>query len=166
MVLVALLAYFSADDILLFHERLEAYLEGGSQAARIVWPAIYLPLLTTAFLLLWRSAAGRRRATGRSIRGGLYMLVAAVGSEVVSFGMVHVGLDEGTFAYELEVIVEEGLELAGWIFVASGLFAAVFDAVCAASAASARPQGRSDGGRGPRGTGSRAVEADRRVSHG
>jgi hypothetical protein len=52
------------------------------------------------------------------------MLVAAVGCEVASFGLVQVGLDKGTFAYELEVIVEEGLELAGWILIASGLLAA------------------------------------------
>ena len=55
------------------------------------------------------------------------MLVAAVGCEVVSFGMVQIGLDRGTFAYELEVIVEEGLELAGWILIASGLMAGLVD---------------------------------------
>ena len=122
--LVAALAFFSADDTLQVHERLKANLGGTRDAVRIIWPIVYLPLLIASFSLLWRCAAHATRSATRNIRLGLLLLVAAVGCEVASFGLVQVGLDKGTFAYELEVIVEEGLELAGWILIASGLLAA------------------------------------------
>lgn len=125
--LAATLAFFSADDMLQIHERLNANLGGADETTRIVWPVVYLPLLIASFLLLWRCAAHACGPASRSIRLGLLMLVAAVGCEVVSFGMVQIELDRGTFAYELEVIVEEGLELAGWILIASGLMAGLVD---------------------------------------
>jgi len=125
--LAATLAFFSADDMLQIHERLKVNLGGANEAARIVWPTVYLPLFIASFLLLWWRSAVEFGQAMRSIRLGLLMLVAAVGCEVVSFGMVQIGLDAGTFAYELEVIVEEGLELAAWILIASGLMAGFVD---------------------------------------
>lgn len=125
--LAATLAFFSADDMLQIHERLKANLGGAHETTRIVWPVVYLPLLVASFLLLWRCAAHAFGPARRSIRLGLLMLVAAVGWEAVSFFMVQIGLDRGTFAYELEVVVEEGLELAGWILIASGLMAGLVD---------------------------------------
>ena len=127
LLLAAILAFFSADDMLQIHERLHANLGGAEETTRIVFPVVYLPLLVASFLLLWRCAAHACGPASRSIRLGLLMLVAAIGCEVVSFGMVQIGLNRGTFAYELEVIVEEGLELAGWILISSGLLAGLVD---------------------------------------
>lgn len=129
--LAAATGFFSLDDALQVHERLRGVV-GWEDPQRALWPAVYLPLLAAVFLLLWRVAGEAAPRIGLTIRLGLGFLVAAVACELISAVMVQVELGPGTLAYELEVIVEEGLELAGWILIASALAADLLDRVAAA----------------------------------
>ena len=63
------------------------------------------------------------RPSGRLLRIGLFMLVAAVAAEEIAAVIVQEGQGHLSIAYNLEVVVEEGLELAGWMIIATGLLA-------------------------------------------
>lgn len=125
----AVAAFLSLDDFIRIHERLGDLADRAEsleawEPGRLLWPVIFFPLLAGLFLALWSLA--RRLAVGprRSIRVGLALLALAVLLEVASAGILRAGYDRGTVPYELEVIAEEGAELAGWILVAGGLLAA------------------------------------------
>jgi hypothetical protein len=53
------------------------------------------------------------------------LLVVAIALEMASPILFALGSDHGELAYELEVALEEGAELAGWILVSTGLAAAL-----------------------------------------
>jgi hypothetical protein len=120
--LVVLVTFFSLDDSLQIHERLRYGGLGLDESVRVVWPIVYLPLLAAVSVLLWSLAAETLEGK-RIMRAGLVMLAAAVACELVSAGLVQGGYGRGTVLYDLEVAVEEGLELAGWIFLAAGFSA-------------------------------------------
>lgn len=126
VVLAVVLAYFSLDDAMSLHERIvhrHVHSLGPiDDAAGIVWPVVYLPLLVAAFGLLWTLASFFTERAGRFVRGGLWMLVAAVLTEFVAVAITQAS-GHDTFLYHLEVVVEEGLELAGWVVVATGVIA-------------------------------------------
>ncbi len=141
LALAAALSFFSLDDAVFLHERvgeLDTELGLGSSGGRLVWPAVYLPLLTgTLYLLLVASRAAPARA-GRILRVGAGLLVAAVALEVSSYSLVRLGYGFRDWPFTIEIVLEEGLELAGWILIAGGL--------TAAAAAALLERGESAGG--------------------
>lgn len=121
-------AFLSLDDFVQIHERLgeladEAENEASWEPARLLWPVIFFPLLGVLFLALWRLAERLARRAGRFVLVGLALLAAAVVLELASAGILRAGYDRGTTLYELEVVAEEGAELAGWILLAGALLA-------------------------------------------
>jgi hypothetical protein len=124
LLLSSLLALFAVDDVIALHERLSfdaAQVLGLERDfARVLWPALYFPLLAFAFLTLWRlgDAAPRSRVV---IRMGLASLTAAVGLEIVWAGWHLTRGHAGDWPDTFEVAIEEGLELGGWILIAFGL---------------------------------------------
>ena len=124
LALTLILAFFSLDDIVRFHEDLAFEFREdvlGVQVAygRIIWPIMFFPLLAAAFLLLWRFGDRAAARSGWFIRLGLVMLVLAVFAEM---GSTTIGGDsENTLPYVLEVVVEEGLELAAWVLIATAM---------------------------------------------
>lgn len=120
--LAAAAAFFSLDDALEIHERIR-WVGGWQDPQRVLWPALYLPLLAAVFVVLWRIAGEAASRACLFVHVGLCLLAAAVACELAGAVLVWIGLGVGTFAYELEVIVEEGLELSGWILIATGTIA-------------------------------------------
>lgn len=123
--LATILAYFSLDDAvglheLIVHERVDE-LGTIEHAARVVWPVLYLPLLVGGLALLVLVARQAIRSARLAILAGLGMLVAAVAIEVLGTLTLELGLSEASFGYTLQVVIEEGLELGGWIVIATGL---------------------------------------------
>ncbi len=124
LALMLILAFFSLDDIARFHEDLSFGLREdvlGVQVAygRVIWPIMFFPLLAAAFLLLWRFGDRAAARSGWFIRLGLVMLVLAVFAEMGSTTIA--GDSENTLPYVLEVVVEEGLELAAWVLIATAM---------------------------------------------
>jgi hypothetical protein len=134
--LAGAVAFMSLDDMVGLHERvsdLGTTLGPIEHFARIFWPLVFMPLLAATFVGLFGVAAGLRSAPGRALLAGLALLVAAIALEMASPILFALGSDHGELAYELEVVLEEGAELAGWILVSTGLAAAVLTAAPEAS---------------------------------
>ncbi|MGH2500646.1 MAG: hypothetical protein ACRDF0_11245 [Candidatus Limnocylindria bacterium] len=125
--LAAILAFFSLDEAVGIHERILLAAVGltglPSWTDSLLLPVIYLPIFALAVVLLLRLGRGTP-AVRRSVRLGIALLAAAVMAEAGSapwsdpdapLHPVHVW----------EGALEEALEIAGWILIASGL-AAVF----------------------------------------
>jgi hypothetical protein len=129
--LAGAVAFMSLDDMAGLHERvsdLGTALGPIDHFARIFWPLVFMPLLAATFVGLFGVAAGLRIAPGRTLRAGLALLVVAIALEMASPILFALGSDHGELAYELEVALEEGAELAGWILVSTGLAAALLTA--------------------------------------
>jgi len=129
-VLAAVLAFFSLDDLIMVHERVSTVAQDlhlWAHAGRLVWPVIFLPLLTIAFLGLWLIAAESGDEIGRSIRVGLGLLVLAVGLEIAAQGLFALDVGRLDAPFVAEVVLEEGAELAGWGLIVTGLAAALLD---------------------------------------
>jgi hypothetical protein len=95
------------------------------EPARLLWPVVFLPVLAGLFLGLWWLARDLPPPrAGRHVRTGLVLLAVAVALEVASAALIRAGHDRGSGLYELEVLLEEGAELAGWILIAGALLAA------------------------------------------
>ncbi len=110
--------FLSLDDFIRIHEKIGAEWSVFPHAARTLWPVLYLPLLATLFLLLWRVAQGFTSAEQVLVRAGLLALVVAVGLESLTPLLFAVGQGHGSVGYEVEVAVEESLELGGWVVIA------------------------------------------------
>ena len=127
--LAALLAFFSLDDAVGIHERLAEKVGGalgyGDTAERLIWPVIYLPLLIVGVSLLLYVGRQLPDALERLLRWGLGFLALAVVAEGFSTLLAAADVERGSWPDVLEVIVEEGAELAAWILIATALFAAV-----------------------------------------
>ena len=91
--------------------------------ARVVWPIVYLPVLVAAFVLLWTLSQVVPRRADRLLRLGLVLLVGAIVVEIATAAIIEAGYERDSLLYNLEVALEEGLELSGWMLVATALFA-------------------------------------------
>jgi hypothetical protein len=134
--LAGAVAFMSLDDMVGLHERVSALgtdLGAIEHFARIFWPVVFMPLLVATFVGIVGVAAGLRAAPARALLVGLALLVAAIALEMASPILFALGSDHGEPAYELEVALEEGVELAGWILVSAGLAAALLTATPAAA---------------------------------
>lgn len=144
--LAAALMFFSLDDAVEVHERAGRWV--GTRALEDApgyihnrtWLVLYVPLLVFAALTLWRESEGSDRPR-RTLRLGLYLLVAAVATEAL--GVATKPLERRGTAWPdiLRVGVEEGVELAGWIVAAAGLTAIVYLALVRAATSAAAPAG-------------------------
>lgn len=124
--LAAVLAFFSVDDLVKIHEQIGTRVREDlfglpTGWGRLAWPAIFFPLLATTFLLLWRLAGDAPVRAGRWLRVGLALLVVAVGLELASAPWYISGRSAHSVVGALEVAVEEGIELAAWILIATAL---------------------------------------------
>jgi hypothetical protein len=136
LVLGGILIFFSLDDTIRIHEtgtyKAMAAITGVEH--RLLWPMLWLPLLATAFLVLWTTAARAAAPARNLIRIGLVLLVCSVGLEISALPIQPEGAEIATWPYALEVVLEEGAELAGWILIALGLMTLLIRAVAAAGA--------------------------------
>jgi hypothetical protein len=127
LVAAGALAFFSLDDAVSFHERLAErsvqLLDSEVSLERVVWPVVYLPLLAFVFVILFRMARRHSNVIGTALLVGLGLLALAVVGEVTSALYVE---DDETWGSTIEVAVEEGAELAGWILIAGALAARLY----------------------------------------
>jgi len=120
------LAFLSLDDLIKVHEQLgtavrERLFDLPTGWGRIAWPAIFFPLLASVFLLLWQLGGDGPARARRWVRGGLALLAVAVALEIASAPWYISGRSAHSVPGALEVAVEEALELAGWIVIATAL---------------------------------------------
>lgn len=134
LALGAVLVFLSLDEIVQIHERLGTAvgkdllgLPGWADVR--LWLVIYLPLLLATLVLLLRVSQDADEWSRRSVRGGVGLLVAAIGIEAL--GLLTKWLEErGTDLPDvLRITVEEATELAGWILIATGLTGAMVAAL-------------------------------------
>jgi len=129
LVLAAAIAFFSLDDAVSLHERVGAKsveaLGVSVSLDRLMWPVVYMPLFALVFLLLWRVAHRGPAVIRRPILTGLGLLIAAVVLEVSS-ALYLSAEQEKTWPDTIEVVLEEGAELGGWILIAGALAARVY----------------------------------------
>ena len=139
LVLGAILVFFSLDDTIRIHEtgtyKAMAAITGVEH--RLLWPMLWMPLLATAFLVMWTTATRAAAPARNLVRFGLVLLVCAVGLEISALPIQPEGAELATWPYALEVVLEEGAELAGWILIALGLVALLIRAVAAAGSPTA-----------------------------
>jgi hypothetical protein len=130
--LAALLAWFSLDDIIQAHERVSGKLDVLESLPDYVrtrlWLPVYLPLLAVAGYLLFRAAAEAPARAARFIRAGLLLLVAGIAFEVVGLATKWLARRDVVWPDDIRIGLEEGIELSGWILVATGLTAAALSA--------------------------------------
>jgi len=114
------LLFFSLDDTVAFHERIPSLsFIPVEDSARIVWVVSVMPLLAAVFLGLLAFAWRAPEALRKAVIWGLGGLVIAIFLEFTSPVLFALGSAEGEWLYELEVVAEEGLELASWILIAA-----------------------------------------------
>jgi hypothetical protein len=120
------LALFSLDDAAVLHEHAGEALSDALGAPEYVgaraWLLVYPPLLAAAAYALWR-VARESYVARRALVAGVALLGAAVALEVLGVGARWLDERGTTWPRSVESVLEEGVELAGWILVASGLAA-------------------------------------------
>jgi hypothetical protein len=138
--LAAVLAFFSLDDIVAFHERIGVHVRGDLAAGwgRLLWPAIFFPLLAFSFLMLLRLSRDAPPRADKAILFGLVLLVFAVAAEAAWSSWFLTGGETESWPDTIEVVIEEGAELFAWFLVAGGL-AATAAAALAGRSLRARP---------------------------
>jgi hypothetical protein len=125
--LAAVLCFLSLDDAVFIHERIAELDDDvglGSSGGRLVWPVFYLPLLAATFAVVLAVARESSPRAARTLRTGLALLVAAVLLEASSYVLVRLGVGFREWPFAIEIVAEEGAELAGWILIAGALTAA------------------------------------------
>jgi len=135
--LALVFVFLSMDDTVQVHERLSHVLDrfGTPIPRRMVWPIIYAPLMLAAYVLLWRLSGAMVDLCRRAVRAGLVMLGLSIVLEfAVSTLLIRAGYHRtnedtrtGSMVYELEVVVEEALELAGWLLIGAALLATALE---------------------------------------
>jgi hypothetical protein len=125
--LAAVLMFFSLDDVVAIHEAVgrdvTAQLPIAPDLARIVWPAVFLPLLAFVAVVLFQARRHAPPRARRLLSVALVMLAVAIVAEGAwSTWYLRGGVIED-WPDAIEVAVEEALELAAWILIAGALFA-------------------------------------------
>jgi hypothetical protein len=119
-----ILAFFAIDDVAGLHERMGDGLDAlGLPHSDGIWFPVYLPLFGFVFLTLW-GLARRFQFVAPAVRAGLLLLGFALAAEASTAFLPWLDRTEHGVVYTLEVGLEEGAELAGWILIGSGLAAA------------------------------------------
>lgn len=126
VLLAVAIAFLSLDDMIQLHERSAEYVTKLGvpeewHLARLFWPAVFFPVLAATLWLLWDLSSSMPDRYRRVLLAGAVLLVAAIALEASSPAIFWVGFERGGLAYELEVIAEEGAELAGWVLIATAL---------------------------------------------
>jgi len=116
-------AYLSFDDTATLHETIGYKVTGAlnlsNSYAQVMWPLLYFPLLTIVALLMLR--LGRDTPTAhRLIVAGLALLVTGVVMNMAGILLDLADVAKTSWLWTFEFTVEEGVELAGWILIASG----------------------------------------------
>ena len=135
IVLGAIITWLSLDDLARLHEHAGYHLAQTlglhRSASKLIWPALLLPLMAVAAVLLFRLARKAGGSAGRAVVAGLALLVAAVLAEIVSAPISNEVGENPIALYVAEVAFEEAAELGGWILIAAGLCAFVWRTVVA-----------------------------------
>lgn len=114
------LLFFSLDDTVALHERIPSLsFIPAEDSGRIVWIVCAMPLLASVFVGLLAFAWRAPEALRKALIWGLGGLVIAIFLEFTSPVLLALGSGDGKWLYELEVVAEEGLELASWILIAA-----------------------------------------------
>jgi hypothetical protein len=136
--LAVIAAWFSLDDVAIIHER--AALKVGEDvlglpdyAAVRLWLIAYLPLLLLVGLVLWRLADESPPPADRAVRLGLGLLVASIPVEIAGLGTRRLADDGTDLPEDFRIVLEEGLELGGWIVLAAALTAVLCSALMRAA---------------------------------
>ncbi|WP_153393890.1 hypothetical protein [Ornithinicoccus halotolerans] len=139
VVLACAAAFLSLDDMTELHERISAKMVTVAEVSptwdSVIWPLVYLPLLVlTAVLILRLTRVGTPTAF-RHVVAGLCLLVAAIALEVLTAPW-----STGTnLVHTVQGGVEEALELAGWVLIASGVLATMLTNVVRQATAARAP---------------------------
>ena len=93
------------------------------------WQVLLLPPLGVALFLLWRNAEALDPLAGRVCRAGCVLLVCAFAIHVFGPPVLH-AFGVGTYSWpdQTKIAFKEGLEIGGWLLVASGLAATAWGA--------------------------------------
>ena len=94
-----------------------------------LWLILYLPLLLLAGLVLWRVAQEAQPPADRAVLVGLGLLVASIPVELAGAVTRKLAEDSTEVPETFRVAIEEGLELGGWILIATGLTAILCSAL-------------------------------------
>jgi hypothetical protein len=130
LALVGLVAFFSLDDAVVVHERaaekIAQALGYGHDAERLTWPILFLPLFAAGLILLLYAATLLPPRSRMVVYWGISLFVLALAAEAISSLLYSsADVERGSWPDALEVIIEEGAELAGWIIIAGAFLAAV-----------------------------------------
>jgi hypothetical protein len=133
LAVAGVLAFFSLDDVVGFHERVGVHVRGdlASGWGRLLWPAVFFPLLAFCFLMLLRLSRAAPRRARTAIRVALGLLVFAIAAEAAWSAWFLSGRGTETWPDTVQVAVEEGAELFAWFLVAGGLAATAAAALVA-----------------------------------
>ena len=126
--LAAIFGVLSVDDIAQIHERIGWRLQQDlglpeSIGARS-FVFVYLPLVVTAAYLIWRVLADQPEQIRLFVLVGLALLGVAFLLEPLGTAWEFESTPD-----RIESAVEEGLELGGWILIASGLTALLYSSI-------------------------------------
>jgi hypothetical protein len=93
------------------------------------WRLLLLPPLGLALVLLWREASRLDPLAARLCRAGCVLLVSAFALHVFGGpGLHHLGVHDDSWLYQVKIALKEGLEIGGWLLVATGLAATAWGA--------------------------------------
>jgi hypothetical protein len=124
--IAAATAFLSLDDATALHERVAqtatTVLDLPVEWGRLLWPAIYLPLLLWIAAALFQLARRQNSRVRQAFLAGLTTLAAAVALEMFSGILIErASIPEAAWPMVLEIAVEEAAELVGWILIATAL---------------------------------------------
>jgi hypothetical protein len=126
--LALLVAFLAIDDLANLHDRLgDAFAHTLPQPFERVrdWstPLVYLPLLVTAFALVWWRGNRAAREPARQIGTALFLLAGAIALRVVVGASEILGIHASEATRAVGITVLEGAELVAWILLAAAFAA-------------------------------------------
>lgn len=86
------------------------------------WQVLLLPPLGLALFLLWREADRLDPLAGKVCRAGCVLLICAFALHTFGPPVLHAfGVKDYSWPDQVKIAFKEGLEIGGWLLVASGL---------------------------------------------